>query len=137
MDSARKLFEKASQADPRMPHVWQAWGMLEQRIGDIAKARTLFQSALWACKKNADACKVWQVSCWRMALNSPCMRALLATLSPKSRSDLALVSPSQQDVSNRNSVSEVHKWSLAMAFRQACQRSSDSVSGTMSDCCSS
>jgi len=58
---ARRLFGKATEADPRMTHAWQAWGMLELRQGDFSQARRLFQSAVWATPANSDACVVWQV----------------------------------------------------------------------------
>lgn len=44
-----------------MVHVWQAWGMLEQRFGDFHQARKLFRSAIWSSNNSTDACKVWQV----------------------------------------------------------------------------
>ena len=47
---ARELLEKGSQMDPWHVPIWQAWGVLEFRCGDIEKARALFQEVgLAAC----------------------------------------------------------------------------------------
>ena len=40
---ARELLEKGSQVDPWHIPIWQAWGVLEFRAGNIDRARALFQ----------------------------------------------------------------------------------------------
>ncbi len=61
MDTARQLFETGSRADPHHLHIWQAWGVLEHREGNLARAREMFQQAVWAQPKGKDVAIVWQV----------------------------------------------------------------------------
>ena len=56
---ARRLFQQASQADPKHAPVWQAWALLEKEQGDIAEARRLFQQASQADPKNAPTWQAW------------------------------------------------------------------------------
>ncbi|WP_367620617.1 tetratricopeptide repeat protein [Chloroflexus sp. MS-CIW-1] len=48
---ARRLFQQATQANPKDPVSWQAWALLEKEQGDIAEARRLFQQASQADPK--------------------------------------------------------------------------------------
>ena len=39
----------------------QAWGMLEARAGNLARARELFQQGVWAQPASRNVSRVWQV----------------------------------------------------------------------------
>ena len=61
LESARKLFKRASRADPSHLYVWQAWGCMEQRAGSLDAARELFQQGIWAAPPRArDTSLVFQ-----------------------------------------------------------------------------
>ena len=57
--AARRLFQQASQADPKHAPVWQAWALMEKEQGDIAAARRLFQQASQADPKDAPTLQAW------------------------------------------------------------------------------
>ena len=56
-----RLFRLAGTAEPKMVHVWQAWGLLEMRQHNYQAARQHFQTAMWTHPGDATACMVWQV----------------------------------------------------------------------------
>lgn len=58
--SARVSFD--AQVDPSHIYLWQAWGVLEWRQGNIEEARRLFQQGIWADPKSKDVCTVFQVT---------------------------------------------------------------------------
>jgi len=47
LDAARVLLRKGTEANPRHPAVWQAWGVLETRYGKPTNARKVFQQGIW------------------------------------------------------------------------------------------
>jgi tetratricopeptide (TPR) repeat protein len=55
LEEARRLFRKASRADPKHLYVWQAWGCMEQRANNVEEARELFQQGVWAAPPRAKA----------------------------------------------------------------------------------
>jgi tetratricopeptide (TPR) repeat protein len=58
---ARRLFQQASQADPKNAPTWQAWAILEKEQGNIDEARRLFQQAIQADPKNAPTLQAWAI----------------------------------------------------------------------------
>ena len=56
---ARRLFQLASQADPKNAPVWQAWALMEKELGNIPEARRLFQLASQADPKDAPVWQAW------------------------------------------------------------------------------
>lgn len=52
---ARELLEKGAQMDPWHVPIWQAWGVLEFRSGNIDRARALFQEVSVAAVKIAES----------------------------------------------------------------------------------
>ena len=56
---ARRLFQQASQADPKHAPIWQAWALLEKEQGRIDEARRLFHQASQADPKNAPVWQAW------------------------------------------------------------------------------
>ena len=56
---ARRLFQQATQADPKNAPTLQAWALLEKEQGDIAEARRLFQQATQANPKDAATWQAW------------------------------------------------------------------------------
>jgi len=57
--AARRLFQQASQADPKDAPTLQAWALMEKEQGDIAEARRLFQQASQADPKHAPVWQAW------------------------------------------------------------------------------
>ena len=57
--AARRLFQQASQADPKHAPTLQAWALMEKEQGDIAAARRLFQQASQADPKHAPVWQAW------------------------------------------------------------------------------
>ncbi|EFJ20496.1 hypothetical protein SELMODRAFT_418165 [Selaginella moellendorffii] len=59
---ARKLYEDGCQAcRGENPYIWQALAVLEERSGNVSRARTLFDAATVADKKHAAAWHGWAV----------------------------------------------------------------------------
>jgi tetratricopeptide (TPR) repeat protein len=54
---AREAFQALARADDRNPYVWQAWGVLEHRLGNPGQARTLLDTAVRTAPDNV-ACLV-------------------------------------------------------------------------------
>jgi len=53
IDMARDLLRRGTEVNKRHSAVWQAWGVLETRIGSAQDARNVFQQGIWACAKLA------------------------------------------------------------------------------------
>jgi len=60
-EQARKLFDKATQADPNDAASWQAWAVMESGLKNHAEARRLFQQATEVDRNNAPAWQAWAV----------------------------------------------------------------------------
>ncbi|CAL1397416.1 unnamed protein product [Linum trigynum] len=59
---ARAVYEKGCQATQgENPYVWQCWAVLENRMGNIRRARELFDAATVADKKHIAAWHGWAV----------------------------------------------------------------------------
>lgn len=58
-EKARGLFLLAVQADPAHAHAWQAWGVMESRLGNTQVARDLYRRGLRRCPDHAA---LWQAS---------------------------------------------------------------------------
>ncbi|GFZ21731.1 high chlorophyll fluorescent 107 [Actinidia rufa] len=59
---ARAVYEKGCQATQgENPYIWQCWAVLEKRIGNIRRARELFDAATVADKKHIAAWHGWAV----------------------------------------------------------------------------
>ena len=61
VDGARARFKQGLAVDAHHIHLWQAWGVLEFRQGDLERARQLFQEGVWADPGNKDVVVVFQV----------------------------------------------------------------------------
>ncbi|KAK7387998.1 hypothetical protein VNO78_22797 [Psophocarpus tetragonolobus] len=61
-DEARKIYEKGCQATQgENPYIWQSWAVLEMRVGNIRRARELFDAATVADKRHVAAWHGWAV----------------------------------------------------------------------------
>ncbi|MQL80303.1 hypothetical protein Taro_012775 [Colocasia esculenta] len=59
---ARSVYERASQATQgENPYIWQCWAVLEKRMGNIRRARELFDAATVADKTHVAAWHGWAV----------------------------------------------------------------------------
>ncbi|CAN0855400.1 Protein high chlorophyll fluorescent 107 [Linum grandiflorum] len=59
---ARAVYEKACQASQgENPYIWQCWAVLENRMGNVRRARELFDAATVADKKHIAAWHGWAV----------------------------------------------------------------------------
>ncbi|CAM6119782.1 unnamed protein product [Calypogeia fissa] len=57
---ARNVYDSGCQAvRGENPYVWQAWATLEEKCGDISKARKLYDAAIVADKKHVSAWHGW------------------------------------------------------------------------------
>ncbi|KAI4303140.1 hypothetical protein MLD38_038809 [Melastoma candidum] len=62
MAEARGVYEKGCQATQgENPYIWQCWAVLENRLGNVRKARELFDAAIVADKKHVAAWHGWAV----------------------------------------------------------------------------
>ncbi len=59
IEEARRLFERATQANPNDAVSWQAWALLEKEQGRIEEARRLFERASQADPKHAPTLQAW------------------------------------------------------------------------------
>lgn len=46
--------------DDKHIHLWQAYGVMEWRLGHFEEARRLFQEGIWSKPNSRDVCKVFQ-----------------------------------------------------------------------------
>lgn len=61
-NEARAVYEKGCQATQgENPYIWQCWAVLENKMGNIRKARDLFDAATVADKKHVAAWHGWAV----------------------------------------------------------------------------
>ncbi|KAI3987518.1 hypothetical protein MKX01_003204, partial [Papaver californicum] len=61
-DGARIIYEKGCQATQgENPYIWQCWAVLESKMGNVRKARELFDAATVADKKHVAAWHGWAV----------------------------------------------------------------------------
>ncbi|XP_026436943.1 protein high chlorophyll fluorescent 107-like [Papaver somniferum] len=61
-DEARITYEKGCQATQgENPYIWQCWAVLESKMGNVRKARELFDAATVADKKHVAAWHGWAV----------------------------------------------------------------------------
>ncbi|KAG9457827.1 hypothetical protein H6P81_002335 [Aristolochia fimbriata] len=61
-DEARSVYERGCQATQgENPYIWQCWAVLENRVGNIRRARELFDAATVADKKHIAAWHGWAV----------------------------------------------------------------------------
>ncbi|KAL4202424.1 hypothetical protein AMTRI_Chr02g263650 [Amborella trichopoda] len=59
---ARSVYEKGCQATQgENPYIWQCWAVLENKVGNIRKARELFDAATVADKRHVAAWHGWAV----------------------------------------------------------------------------
>ncbi|CAA6668943.1 unnamed protein product [Spirodela intermedia] len=59
---ARSVYEKGSQATQgENPYIWQCWAVLEKKMGNVRRARELFDAATVADKKHVAAWHGWAV----------------------------------------------------------------------------
>ena len=58
---ARRLFQRAVEVDPGHAPSWQAWALLEDRVGHVDEARRLFQRAVEADPGDAPAWQAWTI----------------------------------------------------------------------------
>ena len=56
---ARKVFEAAARVAPENPVIWQAWALMEARVGNYHKARELFQKGTQAGPNHAPVWQAW------------------------------------------------------------------------------
>ncbi|OIT32882.1 PREDICTED: protein high chlorophyll fluorescent 107 [Nicotiana attenuata] len=62
LNEARAVYEKGCQATQgENPYIWQCWAILENRMGNIRRARELFDAATVADKKHIAAWHGWAV----------------------------------------------------------------------------
>ncbi|GLT81507.1 hypothetical protein SLA2020_528890 [Shorea laevis] len=62
MAEARAVYERGCQATQgENPYIWQCWAVLENRMGNIRKARELFDAATVADKRHVGAWHAWAV----------------------------------------------------------------------------
>ena len=62
VDAARRVYQDGADATGGdSAYIWQAWATLEERAGDVAKARQLYDAALAADKTHAAAWHGWAV----------------------------------------------------------------------------
>jgi len=61
-DAARGLFEAGLRADPGHLHLWQAWGVMEASLGNLDRARQLYQEGVWADPRSRNT--VWVLHAW-------------------------------------------------------------------------
>ncbi len=59
IEEARRLFQKAVEADPEDAPTYQAWALMEKDQGRIEEARRLFQKAVEADPKNTPTYQAW------------------------------------------------------------------------------
>ncbi|CAN0425872.1 unnamed protein product [Ectocarpus sp. 13 AM-2016] len=57
---ARALFSKGTRQSPKHCPTWQAWGMLEWELGQISRARKLFQEGVWENPKGPYVVRILQ-----------------------------------------------------------------------------
>ena len=53
VDDARALFGRAARADPAHAHALQAWGVFEERCGELRAARRCFEAGLRESPRHA------------------------------------------------------------------------------------
>ena len=58
---ARRLLQHAVKLDREMLHAWQAWAVLEDRVGNFKSARDVFRKAIMLNPNHNDLVFVWQV----------------------------------------------------------------------------
>ncbi|PKA55827.1 PsbB mRNA maturation factor Mbb1, chloroplastic [Apostasia shenzhenica] len=59
---ARAIYERGSQAtEGENPYIWQCWAVLENKIGNVRRARELFDAATVADKRHVAAWHGWAV----------------------------------------------------------------------------
>eukprot|EP00804_Cyclotella_cryptica_P026116 CCRYP_013017-RB/>CCRYP_013017-RB protein AED:0.05 eAED:0.05 QI:1151/1/1/1/0.8/0.66/6/25/770 len=90
--NARKIFEMGTKNCPRSIHLWHAWAMHEQSLGNIEKARELLDKALELDKWNGYVCHSYgllEMQCgdwkrarhlWQQGLTSNPSAALICSL---------------------------------------------------------
>ncbi|KAJ8564864.1 hypothetical protein K7X08_001324 [Anisodus acutangulus] len=62
LNEARTVYEKGCQAtQAENPYIWQCWAILENRMGNLRRARELFDAATVADKKHIAAWHGWAV----------------------------------------------------------------------------
>ncbi|PHT54110.1 hypothetical protein CQW23_08572 [Capsicum baccatum] len=62
LNEARAVYEKGCQATQgENPYIWQCWAILENRMGNLRRARELFDAATVADKKHIAAWHGWAV----------------------------------------------------------------------------
>ncbi|CAI9779724.1 unnamed protein product [Fraxinus pennsylvanica] len=62
MNEARAVYEKGCQATQgENPYIWQCWAVLENKLGNIRRARELFDAATVADKRHIAAWHGWAV----------------------------------------------------------------------------
>ncbi|XP_055800503.1 protein high chlorophyll fluorescent 107 [Solanum dulcamara] len=62
LNEARTVYEKGCQATQgENPYIWQCWAILENRMGNLRRARELFDAATVADKKHIAAWHGWAV----------------------------------------------------------------------------
>ncbi|CAN0477681.1 unnamed protein product [Ectocarpus sp. 8 AP-2014] len=54
------LFSKGTTQSPKHCPTWQAWGMLEWELGQISRARKLFQEGVWENPKGPYVVRILQ-----------------------------------------------------------------------------
>ncbi|MEJ5241093.1 MAG: TIR domain-containing protein, partial [Anaerolineales bacterium] len=59
LEHARQLFEQGTRADPTDAAVWQAWALMESRLGNIERARQLFEQGTRADPTDAAVWQAW------------------------------------------------------------------------------
>ncbi len=59
IEEARRLFAQGTRADPTHAPTWQAWALMEQKLGNIEEARRLFAQGTRADPKNAPTWQAW------------------------------------------------------------------------------
>lgn len=60
-EEARTCYQKAVSFDPKDLYNWQAWAVLEGRLGQHAKAREIFQGGVRANSNSHNLVHLWQV----------------------------------------------------------------------------
>ena len=58
--SAREMFRRAVAIDARHCASWQAWALMEAKLGRFEEARRLFQQGAWAGVGETHVARIWQ-----------------------------------------------------------------------------
>ncbi len=116
-DEARRLFQKATAANPNDALSWQAWALMEKEAGNVEEARALFRKATEVNPPDAPSWQAWALMEWKEGKGAEasltlCERALRHLRGRRDRAHLLVVKARVRAALGRDEEAET-------AFREA------------------